>query len=324
MNYSKTDHFNGKKFHNLDPTLKGGKNLFHVLKWRFLNPLIKWPRQKDDALTPELSLSIKKDECAITWVNHATALVQFEGFSALTDPVFSKRVSPISWLGPKRVKNPGLMLSELPKIDVVVISHNHYDHMDLASIKTIWHMYQPLIIVPLGNAQIIRSLGIDKVLELDWWGSHQFSDAHQVILTPAQHWSARGIFDRYKALWGGFIIKSFDIKVFFAGDTGYNSHFKMIRKRFGKMDFSLLPIGAYEPRWFMKDNHMNPSEAVKAHVDLESQMSMGIHFDTFQLSNEAIDDPVKDLNKSLAKHSISPEIFIAPKIGQTVLYKKTL
>ena len=322
MHYAKTNHFDGNLFYNLDPKEKGGKNIFQVIKWRLTTNA--WPAQVEDLNPPkpELFLKIKNNECVITWVNHSTELIQFAGLTVLTDPIFSERASPFSWLGPKRVRKPGVTLQQLPKIDVVIISHNHYDHTDLPSIKKLWAAHRPLFIVPLGNAELLKSQGVDKIVELDWWQSYQYDPDHSITLTPAQHWSARGIFDHCKALWGGYLLESHNVKVFFAGDTGYNTHFKTIRERYGKMDVSLLPIGSYEPRWFMGPNHLNPQEAVQAHLDLGSQMSMGMHFGTFQLSTEGIDDPVLMLHQSLVAQHLSEKTFIAPKNGQTIIYTK--
>lgn len=323
MQFAKTDHFDGTHFHNLDPKVSGGKNLLQVIKWRLKTPHIPWPTEVEQlASKPTPFLKVEKNECGITWINHATELIQFADFTVLTDPIFSDRASPVSFLGPKRVRKPALDLRDLPKIDVVLISHNHYDHLDLSSIKKLWELYRPLFIVPLGNAKIIRSQGVDRIVELDWWQSYQFSPAHVIISTPAQHWSGRGIFDHGKALWGGYLIHSEHLNVFFAGDTGYNTHFKMIRERYGEIDISLLPIGAYEPRWFMADNHLNPEEAVRAHLDLDSKMSIGMHFGTFQLSSEGIDDPKIALGKSLHAHNVSEDAFIVPEHGQTLVFKK--
>jgi hypothetical protein len=194
MQYAKTDHFDGNHFHNLDPKIVGGKNLFQVIKWRLTTPQNPWAPQIEslNSVKPALFLKIKKNECAITWINHATELIQFEEFTVLTDPIFSERASPVSWFGPKRVRKPGLSLQDLPKIDVVTISHNHYDHLDLASIKRLWEIHHPLFIVPLGNVQIIRSQAVDKTVELDWWQSYRFSPDHLIISTLAQHWSLVG------------------------------------------------------------------------------------------------------------------------------------
>lgn len=324
MHYAKTSRFDGSRFYNLDPKVKGEKDLLQVIKWRLTTHHNPWvlPVENLNKPKPELFLKIKKNECVITWINHATELIQFAGLTVLTDPIFSERASPLSWFGPKRARKPGVALRALPKIDVVVISHNHYDHMDVSSIKQLCDQYDPLFIVPLGNASILRSQGVRKIVELDWWQSHPIGFDNTITLTPAQHWSGRGIFDHCKALWGGYLIESQGLKVFFAGDTGYNTHFKILRERYGEMDVSLLPIGSYEPRWFMGENHLNPQEAVQAHLDLGSKMSIGMHFGTFQLSSEGIDDPVLMLGKSIAAHHLTEQTFIAPQNGQTVVYSK--
>jgi L-ascorbate metabolism protein UlaG (beta-lactamase superfamily) len=188
--------------------------------------------------------------------------------------------------------------------------------MDMDSLKYIDQHHHPLFIVPLGNQKLLNEEGINNVVELDWFETHTIHNI-DFILTPAQHWSARGLFDRCDALWGGFFIKTNSQSLFFAGDTGYGSHFKQIYEKIGAPDIALLPIGAYEPRWFMKDAHMNPDDAVLAHIDLHAKRSIPIHYGTFQLTNEGIDDPIKDLKIALKKHSITWDIFKIMNVGQT-------
>jgi L-ascorbate metabolism protein UlaG (beta-lactamase superfamily) len=302
------------RFQNLDTI--SPKGLFDVLKWKIKAKPTPWPKHVENTLKPDLPSKIASNEVFATFINHSTVLLQLEHLNILTDPIFSAVAGPNSLLGPRRVRAPGLAFEELPKIDVVLLSHNHYDHLDVPSIQDLWKRDHPLFIVPLGNGKLVRSLGIHKVVELDWWQEHRLSAKQSFILTPAKHWSRRGLLDYCKALWGGFVIKSPELQIFFAGDTAYSSHFKMIQERYGAMDLSLLPIGAYEPRWFMKEFHMNPEEAVQAHVDLESKLSMAIHFGTFRLTDEGINDPVKHLQESLTARNLSN--FIAPDHGQTI------
>jgi L-ascorbate metabolism protein UlaG (beta-lactamase superfamily) len=311
--YRLSDHYDGRKFHNIDPTV-GPKGFFDILKWKLSFDEITW--QSPKALTPS-TLTLQDppaDKMIVTFINHASFLVQVDGVNLLTDPVWSNRTSPVSFAGPKRFESPGITIANLPKIHVVVISHNHYDHMDADTIRDLETHSSPLFIVPLGNAEKVKSFGATKVHEMDWWESININPDFKVILTPAQHWSSRTPFDRNLALWGSFFIEAKKEKIYFAGDTGYGSHFKEIRKRLFAPTLSLLPIGAYEPRWFMKSSHMNPEDAVLAHIDLESPFSIGMHFGTFQLTDEAQDQPVKDLEVAIKKYNIQK--FEAPKAGQ--------
>jgi len=311
-----SDHCDGEKFFNVDPSIRLKNNIFNLLKWKMQGGKTPWPKFIQNHIDPHLPVQIKKGKAAITFINHATLLVQFSELNILTDPVFSKRVSPISWMGPKRIRPPGVALKDLPKIDVVTLSHNHYDHLDLPSLKKLNDLFKPLFVVPLGNAKLLNLAGIKNVTELDWWQNINIKNGI-ITLTPAQHWSARSLRDKNKALWGGFIYSFYGQKIFFAGDTGYSSHFKEIFNRFGAMNISLLPIGAYEPRWFMKFHHMNPEEAVLAHIDLHSKKSIGMHFGTFRLTNEGHEDPIHDLKASLNLYHLSEEEFITLHQGET-------
>ncbi|HET6347283.1 MAG TPA: MBL fold metallo-hydrolase, partial [Myxococcota bacterium] len=256
-------------------------------------------------------------EAFITGINHASTLVQLPTLTVLTDPVFAERVSPLSWFGPKRVRAPGLDLDALPPVDAVVVSHNHYDHLDIGSLAELRTRHPAVIIVPLGNKPLLDDAGITRVVELDWWQTHTLPGGGAITLVPAQHWSARGLLDRSTALWGGYVLEAGDVRVFFAGDTGYGPHFRQIAARFGPMDVSLLPIGAYEPRWFMRAQHMNPDDAVLAHLDLGSRHSLGMHWGTFQLTDEALDAPPRELATSLASRGVAATRFEALDPGRT-------
>lgn len=316
-----SDHSDGERFYNEDRTENVEKSLFDVIKWKFWGGDAKpWPETVDDNVVPNFPQRLKQGEGAVTFINHATDFIQFERLSVLTDPVFSERVSPVSWVGPKRHRKPGAALAELPKIDIVIISHNHFDHMDINSLVLIDKKDHPTFIVPLGNKKYLEKKGIKNVVELDWWQRYTSDDGSNITLVPMQHWSARGLFDRFEALWGGYVIESSGLKVMFAGDTGYNQQFKKIKEKFGAMDLSLLPIGAYEPRWFMKEQHLNPKEAVQAHLDLHSKLSVGMHFGTFQLTDEGIKEPEIALKKALIAKRINPKEFLAPKNGQTISF----
>lgn len=289
--YPISDHFDGKKFFN--PTENSHHNFFDLIKWKITAEDSNWPELVANQTYPVIPLDETK-RAVVTFINHATFLIKLKNLTVLTDPVFSERVSPFKFLGPKRVREAGMKLEELPLIDVVIISHNHYDHLDLESLKQIDGKFHPLFLVPLGNEKLLKEAGIQNVREMDWW-EEQLIKEHKIVFTPSQHWSARGLFDRCETLWGSFYILSPQFKTYFGGDAGYSSHFSNIRLRLGAPDLSLLPIGAYAPRWFMKVHHMDPDEAVKAHRDLNSGFSIGMHFGTFKLSDESINEPIERL-----------------------------
>jgi N-acyl-phosphatidylethanolamine-hydrolysing phospholipase D len=271
-------------------------------------------------------------EPAITWIGHATMLVQAGAMNILTDPMFSQRASPLAFIGPKRHVDPGIALAELPRIDVVLISHNHYDHLDDASVRALAAQPggSPLFIVPLGLKAWFAQRDISRVVELDWWQSHTVG-ALEVVLTPVQHWSGRGLTDRMATLWGGYALFAPDFHVFFAGDTAYSPDFAEIRARFaarqtpadgGGFDVALLPIGAYEPRWFMKAQHVDPAEAVQIHLDLQAKQSIGMHWGTFELSDESLDRPPIDLAAARHARGLADSAFSVLAIGETRRFER--
>lgn len=261
---------------------------------------------------------------AVTWVGHATALAQLGGLSLLTDPIFSERASPLSFAGPRREQPPGIALHELPAIDIVLVSHNHYDHLDLPSCRALAAQPGggPVFVVPLGLAAWFQARGIARIVELDWWQSYRIRGV-DVFLVPAQHWSARGLGDRMKTLWGGFAVFAPDCQLFFAGDTGYSRDFVDIRRHFaarqqdGGFDIALIPIGAYEPRWFMSNQHVNVEEALKIHADLGAKRSLGVHWGTFELTDEALDEPPRQLERQREALGLSTTDFFTLAIGET-------
>ena len=270
---------------------------------------------------------------AITWVGHASMLVQTNGLNVLTDPIFSERASPVQFFGPKRAQPPGLSLEQLPPVDVVLISHNHYDHLDKQSVLALSKRAQtkdgqavtPLFLVPLGVKALFDDLGITNVQELDWWDSTTVKGV-EFHFTPVQHWSARGLGDRSQTLWGGWAVFGPATHWYFSGDTGYSADFLDTQKRFadrqtpaqgGGFDLALLPVGAYEPRWFMKEQHINPAEAVQIHQDLKARRSVGVHWGTFALTDEPLDQPPKDLAAAVRAQGLAAEAFTVMAIGQT-------
>jgi L-ascorbate metabolism protein UlaG (beta-lactamase superfamily) len=304
-------HFDGERFFN--PTRANGQPIRAVPRM-LAQSRAPWPaRLPVDARTPQ---PLDRASAVLTFVGHATFLIQTPFGNVLTDPMYSDRASPVSFAGPKRVRGPAVKFDDLPQVSVVLLSHNHYDHCDAPTLRALEARWRPLVVTPLGNGRLLRSLGIRRIEELDWWQDATTSPVH-ITLTPAQHFSARTPFDRNRALWGGFVVKSNDRRIFFAGDTGYAPHFRDVNARCGRIDLALLPIGAYEPRWFMRDIHMNPAEAVEAHRDLGAARSIGMHFGTFQLTLEGIDDPIRALDEARRASGLAPEAFRAPDFGES-------
>ncbi|MDM8515714.1 MBL fold metallo-hydrolase [Desulfobacterales bacterium HSG16] len=258
----------------------------------------------------------------ITWIGHSTLLIQIQGINILTDPIFSKRASPFQWAGPERVAEPGVEFQDLPEIDVVLISHDHYDHLDKNTIKKLRQRkngHKTLFLVPLGLKKWFQRAGVKNVQELDWWDTYITDDVvfHAI---PVQHWSKRGLFARNNTLWAGWIVKAFDFSFLFAGDTGYSPTFVEIGRRFGPFDLAALPIGAYAPRWFMAYQHVNPEEAVQIHLDIKSKKSIAIHWGTFILSDEPLDEPIKKLESAKQTMKINDESFKAVSPGTTLTF----
>lgn len=264
---------------------------------------------------------------AVTWIGHGTVLAQLGGLNVLTDPIFSERASPLSYLGPKRAQAPGVALDKLPHIDLVLISHNHYDHLDEASVRSLNAQPggPPLFIVPLGIKAWMGGVGITNVVELGWWQAHRLG-AVEVVMTPVQHWSGRALNDRLATLWGGYALFAPDLHLYYSGDTGYSKDFVDLRDRFaarqarsqgGAFDVALIAIGSYEPRWFMKEQHVNPAEAVQIHRDLHAKQSIAVHWGTFELTDESLDEPPLELIKARKAQGVPDEAFVVLAIGQT-------
>jgi len=237
---------------------------------------------------------VEGSELRVTLVNHATVLIQTAGANILADPIWSERASPFSWIGPRRHRAPGIRWDDLPQIDLALVSHNHYDHLDLPTLRRLAGGGRCQFVVPAGVARLLRSRNIDPVHELDWGDSVELSGM-RIHCVPAMHFSSRGLFDRDRTLWCGFATETECGIVYFAGDTSFGDHFAQIRERLGAPRLALLPIGAYEPRWFMSSVHMGPDEAARAHEILGARTSIAIHHGTFQLSDEGIDTPRREL-----------------------------
>lgn len=317
----RSDHHNGEQFFN--PTLPDNRTkigLFKGLKMWFTMERAEWPTSVKNTARPDLHKTLSANDVAITFVNHATFLLQWQGLTILTDPVWAKRVSPLSFYGPSRVREPGIAFADLPKIDLILISHNHYDHLDKETLKQLAQRDNPMTLVAMNDGELVRSLGLTNVVEMDWWQDIKLSDGTKITYAPTQHFSSRGLFDRNKSLWGSYMIDRGGKRVYFGGDAGYSSHYKDIEARLGAPDVALLGIGAYEPNWFMKPMHTNPAEALQAHIDLKAKTSIGMHFGTFQLSAEPIDQPERDLKSALSKMNIPEAQFIVMDVGQTRLF----
>ena len=309
---SRSDHFDGRRFFN--PNGANGQP-FRMVPRLLLTPRTRWPPEVP--VEPRRPPKPGPDEVVVTFIGHATFLIQVGTTNVLIDPVYYRRAGPVPFAGPRRVRAPGVRFDDLPPISLVLLSHNHYDHCDLGTLRLLERRFHPPVVTPLGNGRLLGSAGIRRVEEIDWWGTASAAPL-PITLTPAQHFSARGPFDRNRALWGGFLIEAGGLRILHAGDSGYGPHFREIGARLGPIDLALLPIGAYEPRWFMKDIHMNPAEAVQAHLDLTARRSIAMHFGTFQLTPEGIDEPVRELAKAVRERDVPAERFRAVEVGEAV------
>ena len=314
-------HHTEKGFQNTAPNTEA-RNFFEAMfQWKFMNlfKLSSLPSvdPEDYKIITSNSESEKlkenKTNLSVTWIGHATVLIQIDGINILTDPIWSERCSPVSFAGPKRYTKPGIEFESLPKIDIVMISHNHYDHMDLDTLVELEKKFKPVFFVGLKNKSLLKNLGISKIEELDWWESRKVKDI-DIHFTPTQHFSGRGLFDKNSTLWGSYILKGSKNTIYFAGDTGYFEGFKEIANRFPSIDIAILPIGAYEPRWFMKEIHMNPEESFQAFLDLKAKYFLPMHYLTFVLTDEALDEPLKkteslfNTNPNLVKQLLNIKI----------------
>ena len=307
-----SDHFDGARFFN--PTGAAGQP-FSALPRLFGEARARWPSRID--VPPRVPPAIGQSAAVVTFIGHSTFLIQTAAGNLLTDPVYSRRAGPFNAFGPRRVREPAVRFEDLPAISLVLLSHNHYDHCDLPTLRLLASRHDPIVVTPVGNAHLVKSTGLRRVEELDWWQASTLPEP-AVTLTPAQHFSARGPLDRNRALWGGFVLRTGGARIFFAGDTGYAPFFPDIRRRLGPIDLALLPIGEYEPRWFMKDVHMNPAEAVQAHLDLAASQSVGMHFGTFQLTTEGIDEPVRALEAACRARNVPPSGFVTLGFGDSL------
>lgn len=320
MRYPPSDHFDGRRFFN--PGGPAAGTPLDVLRWKLTSRPARWPRSIENTHPVRLPDALAGDEVAATFVGHATILLQLRGANLLTDPIWSARAGPFGRLGPRRVRPAALALDALPALRAVLVSHNHYDHLDLPTLRALDRAQRPLFVTSLGNERWLKRRGLRDVVELDWWQTHLMGDGLSITFVPAQHSAARGLTDRHRTLWGGFVVERKGVKVYFAADSGWFDGFRTIGERLGPFDLALLPIGAYEPRWFMTPVHVTPEDAVQAHLDARSRLSVAMHFGTFQLTDEPIDEPPARLRAELARRGIAESEFVVPEVGETILTRK--
>lgn len=307
-----SDHFDGERFHNAESF---DKNFGDLIRYYWERSPGEWTRDLTTQPGPRPLATVGEGALRATVVNHATVLLQFDGLNVLTDPIWSARASPVSWAGPRRYVPPGLAFEDLPKIDAVLVSHNHYDHLDLPTLARLKAAHDPMFFVGLGESATLAREGITRVTELDWNTSAPLGNGRKVWGVPAVHWTGRGLAGRNRSLWLSFVIETAGGPVYFAGDTGAGPQFAAARERFGPMRLALLPIGAYEPRWLTAYQHLDPAQAVEAHRALAAEASLGIHFGTFELSDEGQHDPPRALAAAVAQQGVAPQRFIAPSFG---------
>jgi L-ascorbate metabolism protein UlaG (beta-lactamase superfamily) len=312
-----SDHFDG--IHFFDQHGSQPKKLSDLLWWYTHRGATKWPEWAPSPYSDRPPRRVDGGALRVSFVGHATLLIQTAGVNILTDPVWSMRASPVSFAGPKRVNDPGVPFDALPPIDVVLVSHCHYDHLDVATLSALATPHRPRVVTPLGNDTIMRGHDTAIAAEArDWHERVEIGPGIAITPVPMRHWSARGLLDRNKALWAAFVIETPHGKIYFVADSGYGDghHFRAAREHYGPFRLAILPIGAYEPRWFMRDQHMNPAEAVRAFADSGAELALAHHFGTFRLTDEPIDAPLAALTAAREKAGIAPQRFRALQPGE--------
>ncbi|MGV3557444.1 MBL fold metallo-hydrolase [Larkinella arboricola] len=304
-----SDHFDGKRFHNYNGM--EAKSFPEALQWMLSKRDKKpWGAFHPVPPGPPPPAHVAGSQVRVTFVNHSTVLLQFDSLNVVTDPVWYDRTSPYQWIGPERNRPPGIRFEDLPKIHILLLSHNHWDHLDIKTVQKICQRDQPKVYCPLGVKAFLEEQGCKNVTEMDWNGSLAYNDSTTIHCVPAQHFSGRGMFDRDATLWCGFVIDSRVAgKLYFVGDTGYGPFFRKIGEQYGPMRLSLIPIGAFRPTWFMGPIHCSPAEAVQIHEDVRSQQSVAIHYGTFPLADDGETEPVDELHKTLRNHPELAERF---------------
>lgn len=306
-----TNHFNGTKF--INPSQRAANGFKEVGEYGRKRKPDRWTRVADPGHMTRAIPIPKPNSIQYTFINHSTFIIHVDGLNILTDPIWSERCSPFQFAGPRRMRPPGISFDNLPQIDLVILSHNHYDHLDKNTIKKIQKAYNPSYFVPLGLKSLMKKWGCKKVAELDWWQETSFQNL-TITATPANHFSSRGIFDRDKTLWAGYIMQSPEKKIYYTGDTGYSDIFKEIGTKKGPFDLAFIPIGAYKPEWFMGPIHISPDEAVQVHHDVLSRHSVAMHFGTFPLADDNPERSTSRLRECLKDTEVS---FLIPNEGHT-------
>ncbi len=319
MNFNLREHHTETGFRNPEPDFEE-KKLKDLIKWGLIDRLkgnrpVK-PEQYSFRIDYQRDRFMKAHQSpfALTWVGHSSFLITINGINILTDPIWSDRCSPVQFIGPKRYVDPGIPFDDLPKIDIVLISHDHYDHLDVRTIKRLGN--KPKYFIPLNLSTFFSKIGITNLSEHDWWSGDTFMNL-RIISTPAQHFSGRTWTGRHKTLWCGWVIETPDFKMYFAGDSGYFSGFREIGRRFGSFDLALIPIGAYLPRWFMRPVHLSPGEAVQAYLDVNARYFIATHWGTFDLADEPLDDPAVKLKEEVLKRGLNLELFWTLQHGES-------
>jgi len=312
-----SDHFDGRRFFNPEPD----HSFADMITWLWQMIRVEWPTWVDDPPQPTPPERISGKSLRVTYVNQATFLIQTGGLNILTDPIWSDRAGPVTWAGTKRVRAPGIALGDVPAIDVILISHNHYDHLDLPTLRLLARRDHPRILVGLGVGRLLNEEGMAGVTELDWWDETVVSSAGiRIVFVPARHTSGRSIGDGDRTLWGGFVIDGPGGRIYFAGDTGYGKFLQAIKERFDGFRLAILPVGNYEKRWFMKGQHMNPDDAVAVHRLLNVQGSVGMHYATFREHPEqSIHAHEKDLAAALHRYGVEASAFRLLGFGEGLL-----
>ena len=314
-----SDHFDGRKFYN--------PGEFKPLGFR---ELMKWMRNRERGNWVEISdviagdkppSIVEGDSIRVTFVNHSTFLIQTKGLNILTDPVWSERASPFSFAGPKRMKPPGIKFEDLPLIDIVLLTHNHYDHLDIVTMQKLAQHHKPAIYCPLGVGKYLSRKGIGKIREMDWWDSLEINNDILLLCTQAQHFSGRGMFDRDRTLWCGFALLTEEGSIYYSGDTGYGAFFDQIAERITPIRLSFLPIGAYKPEWFMAPIHTSPADALRIHKEIGSAISIGMHFGTFPLADDGMDEAVRELERLKKVEGMKEDEFVVIKEGNEQAFR---
>jgi L-ascorbate metabolism protein UlaG (beta-lactamase superfamily) len=312
-----SDHFDGRRFFNTDVTGRRHSSSADALKWfasRKRPKVVPVPSEPGPAPVER----VHGADVRVTWVGHATVLLQHDGLNMLTDPIWAERCSPFVFAGPKRFRAPGVRFEDLPPIDVVLLSHDHYDHLCVPTLQRLQAHSAPLIVTGLRVGEVLKRNGIGNVVELDWWESTEVAPGVVVAFTPAKHFAGRSFTDLDKRLWGGLYVHAPAGGIYYAGDTGYCGHFREVRERLGSPRVALLPIGAFEPRWFMSPVHMDPAQAVQAHLDLGAITSVAVHYGSFALADDAQGQPERELTAALAEQRVTDRRFRMLEHGQGV------